>query len=318
MLSKKDFLDMVREQIFPILSSYQRERKWLSMLSFKKLIFFLFLSYVVLLPVFSIILGLILNSDFDGLISSLLSVFISIFIFLYLIRCSNKINNKIGKMIMPKILSALNLVNYSNTDKDYNFLDDLSGYGVLPDFDTPFISSSFALKETYYSLLTQFLGLSVETDDRSESVFSGWLISSKKICLPNSSLLILDNRLKHNLTQKELIKGYPKKSLEKGQRWRVIDCDNAQLSNECTVYGINIHDVNQILSPRFIEGIKKIRSFYSIFNLLINKRGIFIAVKTEYPFSLMNMDLKSYEILYDAFKSLKGLDDILPNFEGKY
>lgn len=174
------------------------------------------------------------------------------------------------------------------------------------------------LKKTYYDLLAQFLGLWVDTEKRSKRVFSGCLVSSKKICLLNSSLLILDKQLKYNPTQKELTKNYPIKSLEKGLRWKVINCDNSWFSDNFTVYGINIYNSEKILAS-FYEGLKKLKSIYSVpTNILINKYGIFIAIETEdSPFPLVNMDLKAYEKLYDTFKNLSELDAILSGFETK-
>ncbi len=318
MISKQGFLDMIQKQIFPILSLYQREMKLLSILSFKKLIFGLFISSIIFSFIFCIIFSLTLNSDFDYLISVLLSIIISASIFLYLIHYSNKTSNKIGKMIMPKIFSALNVEDHPDTDKDYNFLENLSNYGFLPDFDTPFIFKSCTLKKTYYDLFAQFLGLWVDTEKRSKTVFSGCLVSSKKICLSNSSLLILDKQLKYNPTQKELTRSYPTKSLEKGRRWKVIDCDNSWFSDNFTTYGINIYNSEKIF-PSFYEGLKKLKSIYSVpISILINRYGIFIAIETEDgPFPLVNMDLKAYEKLYDTFKNLGELDTILSDFESK-
>ena len=242
MISKQDFLDMIQKQIFPILSLHQREMKWLAIFSLKRLILCLYILFPVFWFVFSTILDLIFNSDFNPVISGLLSISICIFIVLYLIHFSNNISNKIGKIIMPKIFSALNLEDHPETDKDYNFLENLPNYGFLPYFDIPFIFKSCILKKTYYDLLAQFLGLWVDTKKHSKRVFSGCLVSSKKICLLNSSLLILDKQLKYNPTQKELTKNYPIKSLEKGLRWKVIDCDNSWFSDNFTVYGINIYN----------------------------------------------------------------------------
>lgn len=318
MISKQDFLDMIQKQIFPILSLHQREMKWLAIFSLKRLILCLYILFPVFWFVFSTILDLIFNTDFNPVISGLLSISIYIFIVLYLIHFSNNISNKIGKIIMPKIFSALNLEDHPETDKDYNFLENLPNYGFLPYFDIPFIFKSCILKKTYYDLLAQFLGLWVDTKKRSKRVFSGCLVSSKKICLLNSSLLILDKQLKYNPTQKELTKNYPIKSLEKGLHWKVIDCDNSWFSDNFTVYGINIYNSEKILAS-FYEGLKKLKSIYSVpTNILINKYGIFIAIETEdSPFPLVNMDLKAYEKLYDTFKNLSELDAILSGFETK-
>ena len=301
MISKQDFLDMVQNQIFPILQFHQKEIKWLKILSFKRLLLFLFLSSGIFTCISFIVFGVILKDDgFYAFISVLLGIFIPILIFIYLIRFANKISNKIGKIIMPKIFSVLNLENHPITNNEYNLLDNLSRYGFLPDFDTPFIWNSLILKESYYGLLVQYIVLSLDTNKRSKSVFSGLLVSSKKICLPNSSLLILAKQLKHNLTQKELTKKYPTKSLEKGNHWKFIDYKGSQLGDEYAIYGINIRNSDQILSPEFIEGLKKIKSLYSACNILIDKNGIFIATETEYPFAITDIDLKPYGVLYDT------------------
>ena len=321
MISKQDFLDRVQTQIFPILSSCKWKEKLVEILSFEYLFATLPIASVVFYWVFCLIFSSILSIDFMfvKLLSVFSSIFLSVFLFFLSLYLSDKISRKIDIQVEPTVFSALNLTPLPKTSQDDKLINNLSDYGFLPIFNAYSIEQSFSLKKTYCNLSASFLELAYTDPEHIEStVFTGWLVSSKKIFWTNSSLLILDKKHEYNLSQEKVTQNYPKKSLEHGQRWELIDCNDSQLNNEYTIYGINIHDAKQIFSPKLIEGIKKIKSIYSTSNILINKNGIFIALEKQdgfIPLLDFDMELESYEKFYDTFQNLVELDSVLSDFD---